>query len=174
MDDLKAFFSVVVIGIDDKERFLDQISRRKNRLTGSPRFFSTFRNRKTFREIIHLLVRILDRSDLLDPVSDDLLKIFLQIFSDDKNNFIKTRFQSVMDRIVHNDLAARTNRGKLLDSAAKTASNSCCHDDKRCLFHVTVLLFSADSFTLIWRYHNTDSDSFQSDKESGCTLLRNS
>lgn len=56
---------------------------------------------------------------------------------------------------------------------AKTASNSCCHDDKRCLFHVTVLLFSADSFTLIWRYHNTDSDSFQSDKESGCTLLRN-
>ena len=53
-----------------------------------------------------------------------------------------------MDRIVHNDLTARSNRGKLLDPAAKTASNSCCHDDKGCLFHVTVLLYLMILLTL--------------------------
>ena len=37
-------------------------------------------------------------TEWLDPLSDDLLKIFLDILSDNKYNLIASRFQRIMDR----------------------------------------------------------------------------
>ena len=82
--------------------------------------------------------------------------------ADNKYDLIKSGFDRIIDGIIHNNLTARSNRGKLLDPAAKTTSNSCCHDDKRCLFHVTVLLYLLIFLAFIWRYHNTNAAGFQS------------
>ena len=46
----------------------------------------------------------------------------------DKNDLVKSSFQRIMDRIIHNDLAARSYRCQLLNTAAKPASNTSCHN----------------------------------------------
>ena len=66
--------------------------------------------------------------DLLNAVSDDFAEIRFQILADDKNDLVKSSFQRIMDRIIHNDLAARSYRCQLLNTAAKPASNTSCHN----------------------------------------------
>ena len=87
------------------------------------------------RKRIQLLKCIFHMGNLLNAVSNDLPEIFLKILADDKNNLIKSGCQRVMDRIIHNDFSSRTYRFELLDTSAKPASDSGCHNNQCCVSH---------------------------------------
>ena len=59
-------------------------------------------------QIIHFLKRILYFNFSGDSISDNLTKIFLHTFTNYKNNFIKSSFDRIMNRIVHDNLTVRT------------------------------------------------------------------
>ena len=73
-------------------------------LTGSPRFCAVCRFFKSFRKIIQRLEYIFHITNFLDTVSDHFSEIFLDIFTDDKHDFIKSCFQCIMNGIINNNL----------------------------------------------------------------------
>ena len=46
----------------------------------------------------------------------------------DKNDLVKSSFQRIMDRIINNNLAIRSNRCQLFYATTKTGSDSGCHN----------------------------------------------
>ena len=150
----KRLFAIIVICIDHDKRFLHDILHAKDRLSGSPRFRSSPGILPTSREFIHRLVCILDRNQLLDPLSDNLLKILLDILADNKDNLIASRFQRIMDRIIHNNLSIRPNRFQLFNSAAKTTADSGGHNDKCYILHFVMFLLIHSLYAKAASGHN--------------------
>ena len=125
MDFYKCFFSIIVICIDHCKRLFYNIFACKDCLTGSPRFFPSFRNRKSMWNIRHFLKCITDlhtfrRAKLFHTISDCFSEIFLNIFTDDKYDLIKSSLYRIMNRIIHDDLAVWSNRFKLLDASPES------------------------------------------------------
>ena len=135
-----SFFSIVIIGIDNHKRLIQNSVCSKNSLAGSPRFCTVCRFCESFRKIFQSLECIFYFCDLFDSFSNYATELFFKVLTDDKYNFIESCFQRIMDRVVHNDLSIRSYRCKLFNSFSKAASNSGSHDDKCCLFHKNVLL----------------------------------
>ena len=79
-----------------------------------------------------ITVRAESNFAFFDPVSYYFFKIFFQVLSDHKDDFVKSRLDRVIDGVIHNDLPIRAYRSELLDPAAKTASDPCRHDHKCC------------------------------------------
>ena len=129
MDFFEAFFSIVVIGVDDGEGNVQGLAAGENSLTGSPGFFAVFRAGEAFRQVVHILEDIGNVGDLLHAVSDDSAEFFLDVFADDEDNLVKTGFQSVMDGIIHDDLPVGAYRSQLFDASSETAADTGGHDD---------------------------------------------
>ena len=123
------FLTVIIICINYHEWLVKNCLCSKDCLPCSPWFCTVCRFLKSFREIIQRLEYIFHITDFLDTVSDNSTEIFLQVFSDNENNFIKTCLYCIMNGIIHNDLAGRSYRLQLLDSSSETASNSSCHNN---------------------------------------------
>ena len=123
------FLAIIIICVYNEKWAVNHISAAQDSLSRSPRlcpvrkFFSEFR-----RDIFHFLICIRYFCYLLDPSSDHLSEIFLQISSDHKDHFIKPCLQCIIDRIVHNDLSAGSYRLQLFDSRTKTAAQPGRHD----------------------------------------------
>ena len=128
MDPLKALFSIVIVCIDHQERTVNQPLYHQNSLTGSPGFFAALRHKIALWKSVQLLIGINNRDLLGNAVSDNLLKILFQIFTDNKYDFVKSGLNGVMDRIIHNNLSIWPNRSQLLDSAPKPAADSSRHN----------------------------------------------
>ena len=129
MDFFEAFFSIVVIGIDHGEGNVQGLAAGKDSLAGSPWFFAIFRAGEAFREVMHILKYIGNVCNLLHTVSDDRAEFVFDVFSDDKNDLVKTGFQGIMDGIIHDDLAIGANRSQLFDASSKTAADTGCHNN---------------------------------------------
>ena len=67
-------------------------------------------------------------ADRLDPIPDHILKFIFNILSDNKNHLVKTCFDCVMNRIIHDDMALFINRLQLFDTTAKTGTDTSSHD----------------------------------------------
>ena len=130
------FFSIIIIRIDHQKWLFDQSADAQNRLSSSPRFFPVCRDTESLRYIRKLLECVCHRRNLLNPVPDHFFEVLLQIMTDHKDNPVKSSFQRVMDGVIHNDLPIRTHWLQLFDPSAKTASDSGCHNDKCCFFHL--------------------------------------
>ena len=55
-------------------------------------------------------------------------EIFLQIFSDNKDNLVESGFQCIMNGIIHDDLTGRSYGLQLLDATSETTADTCRHD----------------------------------------------
>ena len=86
----KAFFSIIIVCIDDSERSIDDILAAEDGMSGAEGFLTAFRYGKAFRKSIQLLVCVSDIGYFLDAVSNDFLEIFLQIFADDEDDAVET------------------------------------------------------------------------------------
>ena len=107
---------------------MDHLLRAQNRLARSPWFRPVCRLLISFRKIGKFLIRVLYRGNLLDPSPYDLLKVLLQVLPDNEHDLVKSGFQRVMNRIVHDNLTTGSYRLQLLDSAAEPASDACRHN----------------------------------------------
>ncbi len=118
----KGFFSIIIVGIDNKKRFLDQIAANHDGMSRSPGFFALRRAAKAGRQLVKLLEGIFHLAKSLHATADNLLKISLQILSDDKYNFIKARLQGIVNGIINNNLTVWSNRCQLLDALTETGA----------------------------------------------------
>ena len=130
---LKRLPSIIVIRIDHAEWFIDSTSAREDRLSCPPWFPAACRYFISVRKVILLLKNVCHISIGCDPVADHFSEIFLQISSYHKNDPVESRFQRVIDGIIHDDLSGRPERGQLFDPLSKTASNAGRHDHKTCM-----------------------------------------
>ena len=144
----KCFFSIIVICIDHCKRLVYHTFAASYCLTGSPRFCAVCRFFKSFREIIQRLEYIFHITDFLDTVSDHFSEIFLDIFTDDKHDFIKSCFQCIMNGIINNNLAIRPNRSQLFHTTAESGANACRHNNQCCIHTVISFLKSSNCFFL--------------------------
>ena len=129
------FFPVIIVCIDNDKRLIENFFRCKNCLTGSPWLGAAFRLFETVRKIFQFLERIFYFCDFLNSFSNDMTEFLLQILPDNKNHFIKSGLQRIMDGILHDHLSVRAHRRKLFNSFSEAASDSCRHDHKCCFLH---------------------------------------
>ena len=135
----KSFLTVVVVGVDDGERLLDDALAGQHGLAGAPGFGAALGHTVTRGHIFQCLKRIVDLdtqvgADLLDAVADGLFKGFLDIVADDKDDLVKASFDGVVDRVIHDDLAVGADCGQLFDAAAETGAYTGRHNNQSC-FH---------------------------------------
>ena len=81
-------------------------------------------------------------ADRSDAVSDDLSKLSLDVPADHKNDMVETCLDGVVDRIVHDDVAAGVHRFQLLDAAAKARADTGGHDEQSRVHTFPFLCFS--------------------------------
>ena len=67
-----------------------------------------------------------------------LAELLLEVASDDPYNLSESGLDSVIDAVVHDTLALRTQCVQLLETAV-AASHTCCQQEQ-CRFHVSFLL----------------------------------
>ena len=130
----KCFFSIIVICINNYEWLFDNIFTYQYRLSCSPWLASPCRLFNSFREIIQLLICISKFyvqfiTNSFNSFSDRIMKCISDILTNDKYYFIKSGLYCIMNGIIHNDLPIWAYRFQLLNSAAKTRTHSCSHDD---------------------------------------------
>ena len=117
----KALSAIVVVGIDDGERPVHDTCAAENRVSCAPRLFAPFGNGEACGQAVKLLENILDRRNGGNAVADVLLEFFLDRVLDHKNDLAEARFKGIVDGIVDDKLAGRTDRGELFQTAEATA-----------------------------------------------------
>ena len=125
---LKSLHPIVIVGIDDSKRSINQILCGKDCMAGSPRFFAVFRNFKSCRQDVQLLKRIFYFHDFGNAIANCSTECFLDFMLDDKNDSPKSGAICVVKRIINNDFPIRTNRVNLLHSSI-SAAHTCSHDN---------------------------------------------
>ena len=131
MDQTEAFLAIIVIGIDDDEGVVDNAAASEQSLTRTPGLGASFGYRKAVGKIIQLLEHVLAGADLFHLVADDLTEISLNVLANDEYDLIKAGRQSVVNRVIHNNLAGGAHMLQLLDAATEARANACGQNDKR-------------------------------------------
>ena len=119
----ETFLAIIVVRIDHDKRRIDQILCRKYCLSGSPGLRSSLR--ELARDITDILKRVIylyikPGTNIRDTVANRILKIFLNILTNNKNHMVETCLDRIMHRIVHNNMILCIYRLQLLNSPAET------------------------------------------------------
>ena len=135
--------AVVVVGVDDGERLLNNALAGQHGLAGAPGLGAALRHGEALRHVLECLERIVDLNaqpgaDLLNAVTDGLFKRLLNVVADDKDDLVKTGLDGVMNGIVHDDLAVGTDGSQLFDAAAEAGADTGGHNHQ-CSFHSFLL-----------------------------------
>ena len=121
--------SVIIIRIDNRKGFLNQIPCHPYRVTRAPWFLPGLRNNKPAWNHIQFLKNITHFYFLFPLLTDSLTKIRLNIMTNNKNNFAEPGFQSVIDGIIQKCSVFRSNRSNLFQST-KSASHTGSHNEQ--------------------------------------------
>ena len=140
------FLTVEIIGIDYGKGTIHLFSGLHQSMGSSPRLGSPFRKGESARKRIQFLEHIVYIRNLLDSFSDNFPKILLNLFPNDKNQLVKSRIQSIVHRVIHNNLSGRPYLCQLLNSRTVAGTNSCCHHNQSRFLHLSTL-----SFALLFR-----------------------
>ena len=145
MDLAEAVFAVIIIGVDDAKRRVDQPFGRQNSLAGAPGLGAALR--QGAGDVAQVLEGVVHRhamggADRRDAVPNGLAELSLDVPADHKNDVVETRLDGVMDGIIHDDVATGIHRLQLLDAAAKARSDTGGHDEQSCVHTFPFLCFS--------------------------------
>ena len=127
----KRRYAVIVIRIDDGERLIDVVARNQHRVYRAERLGAFFRNVIERRNAGEILECVIDLHLLGDAVAADGSEHILHARLDDKDHMVKARANRVIDGILHQNLAVRTQTVHLLVSAVAGA-HARSHNQKRC------------------------------------------
>jgi len=106
----KRCLSIIIISIDNYKRLFYYLLATQNGLSCSPRLISSFVFISIlFRYIIYLLINIIYFYYFFHTISNNLFKVFLNLFTYYKNNLIKSSLKRIIYRIIHNDFSTRAN-----------------------------------------------------------------
>ena len=105
VDALECLPSVVIVRVNNTERFIDHIPAGQDRLSRAPGFLPVCRKDESVRKVILFLEYVGNLCVRSDPVSDHFPEVLLQVFADHEHDPVKSRLQRIIDGIIHNDLA---------------------------------------------------------------------
>ena len=130
----KSLFAVVVVGVDNGERLLDDALAGQHSLAGAPGLAAALGHGVPGGNVLQRLERVVDLNaqlgaDFLDAVADGLFESVLDIVADDKDDFVKPGLDGVMNGIVHDDLAVGADGCQLLDAAAEAGADTSGHNN---------------------------------------------
>ena len=117
----KAFGAVEIVGVDGCERLVDFFFRGEDGLGCTPGLGATGRQGESSGERVEFLEGELDGDAALKAAADGVAEGLFDVFADDENDFAETGAQGVVDGVVHDGLAAGTDRIDLLQSAIAAA-----------------------------------------------------
>ena len=132
--------AVIIIGIDDRKRAVDEVLCSQNGVAGAPGLDTALRHGKTGGQLFQLLEGVLHVHCFRHAVADGSLEGVLDLVLDDKDHGLKAGAAGVVERIVHNDLSVGAHRVDLLH-AAVAAAHAGCHDDQYRFIHLQFLLY---------------------------------
>ena len=136
----KRFFSIIIIRIDHNERFFHHIFTAQYRLAGSPRLLPLFCKLLILTWNIGNLLIYIDNFHLFgNAVTDHRLEFFFNIPTDNEDNFVKTGFFRIIDRIIHNDLSIGSHLCKLFEPRSVSGADP-GRQNHQCGFHLFFLL----------------------------------
>ena len=113
--------AIVVIGVDDAERGLNDVFAAKDRMTGAEWLGAAF------WQDGGILDDIIDIDRLSDTVADELFEFLFDILTDDKDDFIKASLLRIEDGEVQ-DAFAVVRDGLGLLKSAEAAAHTGGHD----------------------------------------------
>ena len=135
---LKSLRTVVIVGVDDRKRTVNNGTTAERRMTGTPWFGSALRHSLLGWNIRHGLIAILHFCKRTDFGADQTLKISLIFFFDNKNNFFETCTQGIINRKVNDQFTIVADGCDLLQTT-KAAAHAGCQNDQRWFVHKLLL-----------------------------------
>ena len=124
---------VEIIRVDCGERFGDFFRGTQNRVPRSPRLGAFFRSPERSGELVQFLESVFHLDFIFPFRADVLAERLFDVVTDHENDFAESAFERIVNGIVQNDFAGRTDRINLLESAV-TASHS-GGEHQQCRFH---------------------------------------
>ena len=107
-------------------------------MVGAPRLYTTFRNSESLRQGIETLEAQFTRNLILIFRQDLRTELLFEVLADYPYHFTESGLDGVVDTIVHDGLAIRSQTIELLQSAI-TASHA-SSEQKKSRFHLLLLL----------------------------------
>ncbi len=105
------------------------------RLSGTPGLSPSWEIPAAHRELIRRLVHIFSGYALLDPRADCGFEKLLNVVPDYEHHAVKTCLHRVVNRVIYQQLSARTELLKLLYPCAEACSHACRKDYQSHLCH---------------------------------------
>ena len=130
--------AVVVVGVDDRERTVDEVLCCQHGVAGAPGLDAPLRDGKACGQFVQLLEGVFHVHSLGHAVADGGLERRLDLMLDDEDHRLKACAAGVVERIVHDDLAVRAHRVDLLH-AAVAAAHAGRHDHQYRFVHIRFL-----------------------------------
>ncbi len=127
--------AVVVVGVDDGERRINDMARRQHRVGGSPRLCAALRDGIALRQIVQLLEYVTHLHHLGDTVPDRLPERLLNLVLDDEYHRLEARAPGVVQGIVDDDLSVVPHRIDLFQASVAAAHSGGHHDKDRFFIH---------------------------------------
>ena len=137
VDDLERLRAVVVICIDDRERAVDEVFCRQDRVAGAPGLDAALRDGEACGQLIQLLECVFHVHHFGHAVADGLFEGLLDLMLDDEDHGLKACTAGIVEGIIHDDLPVGAYRVDLLH-AAVTAAHASRHDHQYRFVHVLI------------------------------------
>ena len=136
--------AVIIIGIDDRKRAVDEVLCRQNGVAGAPGLDTALRNGKACGQLIQLLEGIFHVHGLGYTLADGCLESILDLMLDNKDHRLKACAAGIVKGIIHDHLTVRPHRVDLLH-AAVAAAHASRHDHQYRFVHIRFLPYLSRS-----------------------------
>ena len=134
----EALRAIVIVRVHDGEGAIHDLARGKHRVAGAPGLHTAVRDLIALRQVVQLLVGVLDVYELRESVANGLVKGLFDLVLDDEHNGVEAGALGVIDGVVDDELAVIAHRVYLLESAVATA-HSGGHDNEHGFLHCCFL-----------------------------------
>ena len=136
--------AVIIIGIDDCKRAVDEVLCRQNGVAGAPGLDTALRHGKACGQLIQLLEGVFHVHGLGYTLADGCLESILDLMLDNKDHRLKACAAGIVKGIIHDHLTVRPHRVDLLH-AAVAAAHASRHDHQYRFVHIRFLPCSGRS-----------------------------
>ena len=136
--------AVIIIGIDDRKRAVDEVLCSQNGVAGAPGLDTALRHGKACGQLIQLLEGVFHVHGLGYTLADGCLESILDLMLDNKDHRLKACAAGIVKGIIHDHLTVRPHRVDLLH-AAVAAAHASRHDHQYRFVHIRFLPYLSRS-----------------------------
>src|SRR5437763_481914 len=128
--------SIEIVSIDHSKRTMNGFACHQNRMSRAPRLSAAQRHVEPRWKFVELLINVLNCDASFKTSTNDAPETLLDISANHKDDTSKTSAESIIDRIIDNGFASRTNRLYLFQTAVPT-THACSQNEQSWGTHVS-------------------------------------